>query len=56
MPYVMSAKEAEYNSCFAEYQSARDDFYAGKVSPAEFIVLRKKMDAALNDWQQEIGN
>jgi len=56
MPNVMSVKEAEYNACFNEYQLIRVAFYAGKVSPAEFIAARNKMEAAMAGWQQEIGN
>lgn len=56
MPNVMSAKEAEYAACFNEYETIRVAFHAGKVSPVDFIAARNKMEAALADWQQEIGN
>lgn len=47
MPTIMTKEEAEYNAAFQEYQSARVEFYAGKITPAQFIEKRKSMEDAM---------
>lgn len=53
MPNVMTENEAEYVANFNEYQFIRSKFYEGKVSPAEFIASRNKMEESLSAWQAE---
>jgi hypothetical protein len=53
MPNIMTAAEAEYAACYAEYAAARIAFYAGTVSPQDFIAKRKEMEAALAAWEAE---
>lgn len=53
MPTIMTQAEAAYNEAFSAYTAARAAFYAGKVSPAEFIGLRNDMEAAMKVWESE---
>lgn len=53
MPKIMTAAEAEYTAAYNDYMAARAAFYAGKMSPAEFIGIRTMMEAALASWEAE---
>lgn len=53
MPTILTQAEADYNEAFNAYTAARVDFYAGKVTPAEFIALRNAMESAMKVWEAE---
>lgn len=53
---IYTNEEAEYVAAYNEYMAARAGFYAGKVTPAEFIALRNAMEAALaaRSWPRRL--
>ena len=55
MNQSMTAAEAEYAACCAEYAAARIAFYAGAVRAQDFLAKRKALEAALAAWEAEKG-
>ncbi len=53
MTTIYTAAEADYIAVYNDYMTARDGFFAGKVSAEDFIALRKEMEAALAAWEAE---
>jgi len=53
MPNIMTQAEANYVAAYNDYMAAREGFYAGKVTPADFIALRNAMETAGAVWSEE---
>lgn len=50
---IYTAAEAEFNHHRNAYEAARPMFYAGKVTPADYIAMKDAMNAAADAWYAE---